>query len=161
MPTLKNGVENATFAEPKKRPKTRIKGHLQGYNVGTPFERMVLDILGPFPVTTKGNRYVLVLMDYFTKRPEAIPIPDKKALTVAEELVRSWTSCYGMPMILHSDQGTNFNSALFTKICKLLGILKTQTTVLHLESNGMVERFNRMILNHSSSFVLRNHLDTY
>ncbi|GBN12768.1 Retrovirus-related Pol polyprotein from transposon 297, partial [Araneus ventricosus] len=70
----------------RKGPKTRTKGHLQRYNVGAPFERMALDILGPFPVTTKGNRYVLVLMDYFTKWPEAIPIPDQEASTVAEEL---------------------------------------------------------------------------
>ncbi|GBO23012.1 Retrovirus-related Pol polyprotein from transposon 297 [Araneus ventricosus] len=51
----------------RKGPKTRSKGRLQRYNVGAPFERMALDILGHFPVTTKGNRYVLVLMDYFTK----------------------------------------------------------------------------------------------
>ncbi|GBM01908.1 Retrovirus-related Pol polyprotein from transposon 412 [Araneus ventricosus] len=118
---------------------------------------MALDILGPFHVTTKGNRYVLVLMDYFTKWAEAIP--DQEALTVAEELVRSWTSCYGVPMILHSDQGTNFNSALFTELCKLLGILKTRTTALHPESDDMVERFNRMILNYPSLFVSRNQTD--
>ncbi|GBN91988.1 Retrovirus-related Pol polyprotein from transposon 412 [Araneus ventricosus] len=143
----------------RKGPKTRTKGRLQRYNVGAPFERMALDILGPFPVTTKGNRYVLVLMDYFTKWPEAIPIPDQEASTVAEELVRSWISCYGVPMILHSDQGTNFNSALFTKLCELLGILKTRTTALHPESDGMVERFNRTILNHLSLFVSRNQTD--
>ncbi|GBM22895.1 Retrovirus-related Pol polyprotein from transposon 412 [Araneus ventricosus] len=126
----------------RKGPKTRTKGCLQRYNVGAPFERMALDLLGPFSVTTKGNRYVLVLMNYFTKWPEAIPIPDQEASTVAEALVRSWISCYDVPMILHSDQGTNFNSALFTKLCKLLGILKTRTTVLHPEFDGMVERFN-------------------
>ncbi|GBN94035.1 hypothetical protein AVEN_97954-1, partial [Araneus ventricosus] len=89
--------------EPRKGPKTRTKGRLQPYNVGAPFERMGLDILGPSPVTTEGNRYVLVLMDYFTKWPEAIPIPDQEASTVAEELVRSWISYYGVLMILHSD----------------------------------------------------------
>ncbi|GBN82195.1 hypothetical protein AVEN_140172-1 [Araneus ventricosus] len=73
----------------RKGPKTRTKGRLQRYNFGAPFERIALDILGPFPVTTKGNRYVLVLMDYFTKWPEAIPIPDPEASTIAEELVRS------------------------------------------------------------------------
>ncbi|GBM67920.1 hypothetical protein AVEN_181367-1 [Araneus ventricosus] len=109
----------------QKGPKARTKGGLQRYNVGAPFERMAFDILGSFPVTTKGNRYVLVLMDYFTKWPEAISIPDQEASTVAEELVRSWISCYSVPMILHSDQGTNFNSALFTELCNLLGILKT------------------------------------
>ncbi|GBN93776.1 hypothetical protein AVEN_104094-1 [Araneus ventricosus] len=95
---------------------------------------MALDILVPHPVTTKGNRYVLVLMDYFAKWPETIPIPDQAASTVAEELVRSWNSCYSVPMILHSDQGTNFNSAVFTELCKLLGILKTRTTALQPES---------------------------
>ncbi|GBN54731.1 hypothetical protein AVEN_48046-1 [Araneus ventricosus] len=53
----------------RKGPKTRTKGRLQRYNVGAPFERMALDILGPLPVTTKGNRYAQVLMDYFTKWP--------------------------------------------------------------------------------------------
>ncbi|GBN64392.1 hypothetical protein AVEN_67941-1 [Araneus ventricosus] len=89
---------------------------------------MDLDILGPVPVTTKGNRYVLALMD------------SQEASSVAEELVRAWFSRYGVPMILHSAQGTNFNSALFTELCKVLGILKARTTALHPESDGMVER---------------------
>ncbi|GBL74067.1 hypothetical protein AVEN_230973-1 [Araneus ventricosus] len=97
-------------------PKTRTKGRLQRYNVGAPFERMALDILRHFPVTTKGYRYVLVLMDYFSKWSEAIPIPDQEASTVAEELVRTWISRYGVPMILLSDQGTNFNSAFLTEL---------------------------------------------
>ncbi|GBN05205.1 hypothetical protein AVEN_143034-1 [Araneus ventricosus] len=101
---------------------------------------MTLDILGPLPVTSKDNRYVLVLMDYFTKWPEAIPIPDQEASTVAEELVRAWISRYRVPMILLSDKGTNFNSALFTALCRLLGILKTRTTALYPASDGMVER---------------------
>ncbi|GBM45473.1 Retrovirus-related Pol polyprotein from transposon 412 [Araneus ventricosus] len=122
----------------RKGPKTRTKCRLQRYNVGAPFERMALDILGPLPVTTNGNRYVLVMMDYFTKWPEAIPIPDQEASTVAEELVRASISRYGVPMILHSDQGTNFNSALLTELCNLLGILKTRTTALHPYSDAMV-----------------------
>ncbi|GBN03840.1 Retrovirus-related Pol polyprotein from transposon 412 [Araneus ventricosus] len=63
-------------------------------------------------------------------------------------------------MILHSDQGTNFSSALFTELWKLLGILKTRTTALHPESDGMIERFNGTILNHLSLFVARNQTDS-
>ncbi|GBN10046.1 Transposon Ty3-I Gag-Pol polyprotein [Araneus ventricosus] len=143
----------------RKGPKSRTKGRLHRYNVGAPLERMALDILGPLPVTTKGNRYVLVLMDYFIKCPEAILIPDREASTVAEELVSAWISRYGVPMILHSDQGTNFNSALFTDLWKVLGIVKTRTTALHPEYDGMVERFNRTILNHLSLFVSKNQTD--
>ncbi|GBM59112.1 hypothetical protein AVEN_255950-1 [Araneus ventricosus] len=83
----------------QKGPKTRTKCRLQSYNEGAPFERMAFDILLPFTVTTEGNRYVLVLMDYFSKWSESIPNPDQEALTVAVELVRSWISSYGVPMI--------------------------------------------------------------
>ncbi|GBM94262.1 hypothetical protein AVEN_254160-1 [Araneus ventricosus] len=82
-------------------PLILTKRRIQRYNVGAPFERMALDILGPFPVTTKGNRYVLVLLDYFTKWPKAIPIPDQKTSDVAEELARNWISCYGKPILLY------------------------------------------------------------
>ncbi|GBM66176.1 hypothetical protein AVEN_68301-1 [Araneus ventricosus] len=66
---------------------------------------------------------------------------------------------YGVPMILHSDQDTNFKYALFTDLCKLLGILKTRTTALQPESDGIFERFNRTILNHLSLFVSKNQTD--
>ena len=51
-------------------PKTRSRGLMHQYNVGAPFERIAVDIAGPFPESERGNRYVLVAMDYFTKWPE-------------------------------------------------------------------------------------------
>lgn len=54
----------------RKGSNTRGRGNLQIYNVGAPFERIALDILGPLPMTTAGNKYVLVISDYFTKWPE-------------------------------------------------------------------------------------------
>ena len=143
----------------RKGPKIRSRGRLQRYNVGAPFERIALDILGPLPRTTDGNKYILVVMDYFTKWPEAYSIPDQEATTVAEILLQNWISRFGVPLLIHSDQGTNFNSAVFTKFCELLGMEKTRTTPLHPQSDGMVERFNRTILNHLSIFVSRNQQD--
>ncbi|GBM17049.1 hypothetical protein AVEN_133316-1 [Araneus ventricosus] len=61
--------------------------------------------------------------------------------------------------VWHTYDITNFNPALFTELCKLLGIPKTRTTALHPESDGMVERFNRKILNHLSLFVSKNQTD--
>ncbi|GBM15601.1 hypothetical protein AVEN_95241-1 [Araneus ventricosus] len=80
-----------------------------------------------------------VIDGLFSKWPEAIPIQIRKPRLWLKNLFEHG-SRYGVPMILHSDQGTNFNSALFTELCKLLGILKTRTTALHPESDGMVER---------------------
>ncbi|GFW13804.1 hypothetical protein TNCV_1670201 [Trichonephila clavipes] len=59
----------------RKGPKIRSRGKLHRYNVGAPFERIAFDILGPLPRTASGNKYLLVVMDYFTKWPEVYPIP--------------------------------------------------------------------------------------
>ncbi|KFM56688.1 Retrovirus-related Pol polyprotein from transposon 412, partial [Stegodyphus mimosarum] len=143
----------------RKGPKKRSRGKLQRYNVGAPFERIAFDILGPLPRTADGNKYILVAIDYFTKWPEAYPIPDQEAVTVAEMMIQHWISRFGVPLQLHSDQGRNFTSAVVKELCKLLGIDKTQTTPLHPQSDGMVERFNRTILNNLSLVVSRNQQD--
>ncbi|GFX73549.1 retrovirus-related Pol polyprotein from transposon 412 [Trichonephila clavipes] len=88
----------------RKGPKIRSRGKLHRYNVGAPFERIAFDILGPLPRTASGNKYLLVVMDYFTKWPEVYPIPDQEAPTVAEAVVQHWISRYGVPLQLHSDQ---------------------------------------------------------
>ncbi|GFV82233.1 retrovirus-related Pol polyprotein from transposon 412 [Trichonephila clavipes] len=60
----------------RKGPRKRNRGRLQLYNVGTPFERIAFDILGPLPRSSDGNN-ILVIMDYFTKWPEAYHITDR------------------------------------------------------------------------------------
>ncbi|GFV77256.1 hypothetical protein TNCV_444861 [Trichonephila clavipes] len=143
----------------RKGPKIRSRGKLHRYNVGASFERIAFDILGPLPRTASGNKYLLVVMDYFTKWPEVYPIPDQEAPTVAEAVVQHWISRYGVPLQLHSDQGRNFVSAVLKGVCELLGIDKTKTTPLHPQSDGMVERFNRTILNNLSLMVSKNQQD--
>ncbi|GFW52375.1 retrovirus-related Pol polyprotein from transposon 412 [Trichonephila clavipes] len=70
----------------RKGPRKRARGRLQLYNVEAPFERKAFDILDPLPRSSDGNNNILVVMDYFTKWPEAYPISDQKAPTVAEVL---------------------------------------------------------------------------
>ena len=62
-------------------------------------------------------------------------------------------------MQMHSDQGRNFESAVFSGVCNLLGINKTRTTALHPESDGMVERFNRTLENQLAIFVEHHQKD--
>ncbi|KAI2648671.1 Retrovirus-related Pol polyprotein [Labeo rohita] len=105
-------------------------------------ERIRVDILGPFPVTEAGNRFVLVAMDYFKKWPEAYAVPDQSASTSAQRLVDEMFTRFGVPDELHSDQGRNFESRLFSEVCQRLGVKKTRTTPLHPQSDGLVEHFN-------------------
>ena len=99
-------------------------------------ERIAVDVLGPLPMTDSGNQYILLAQDYFTKWPEAFPVPDQQASTVADVLVNEFFSRFGVPMELHTDQGRNFESELFQEVYLLLGIKKTRIkkTIFVLES---------------------------
>ena len=86
-------------------------------------------------------------------------MPDQEARSVTKLLVREVICRFGVPLFLHSDQGRNFKSSLFTKVCRLLGIEKTRTTSYHPQSDGMVERFNRTLENQLAKFVNEHHTD--
>nr|XP_027213555.1 uncharacterized protein LOC113806594 [Penaeus vannamei] len=127
-------------------PVKKNRAPFQLYQVGAPLERVAVDIVRPFPVTTRGNRFICVVMDYFTKWPEAYALPDHEAETVAEALVNNFITHFGVPCELHSDQGREFESVVFQECCRLLGIKKTRTTALRPQSDGLVERFNRTLI---------------
>ncbi|GFX64799.1 retrovirus-related Pol polyprotein from transposon 412 [Trichonephila clavipes] len=143
----------------RKGPRKRTREILQLYNVGVPFERIAFDILGPLPRSSDDNNNILVVMDYFTRWSEAYPIPDQEASTVAEVLVQYWISRFGVPLQLHSDQGRNFVSAVGKRLCEILAIEKTRTIALQPQSDGMVERLTRTILNSISLQVSSNQQD--
>lgn len=142
-----------------KGPQTRSRGALKLYNVGAPWERIALDIAGPFPITDKGNRYILVVVDYFTKWPEAFAIPNQEAVTVAEKLVNEVFCRFGLPLEIHADQGRNLESFVFQEVCRLMGIHKTRTTPYHPQSDGMVERFNQTLERHLAKVVASHQRD--
>ena len=126
----------AKFKTDGKKRRAELKGQV----TGVPMERVCLDIVGPFPESTSGHRYALVVTDYFTKYVEIYPMPNQEASSVSSVLVKEFFSRYGVPHFLHSDQGTQFESKLFSEICELLQIEKTRTTPFHPQSDGLAER---------------------
>ena len=108
-------------------------------------ESIAIDVLGPLPKTKQGNQFIVVIGDYFTKWMEAFTAPDEKAENVAAIVVQQFICRFGVPRQLHSDKGSNFESNLFQQVCKLLDIDKTWTTSRRPQSDGMVERFNRIL----------------
>ena len=143
----------------RKGPAHRTRAPLQLHQVAAPMERVAVDIAGPFPCTPRGNRFICVAMDYFTKWPEAYAVPDHAAETVAEVLVSEFFTRFGMPGELHSDQGREFESRVFKQCCELLGVQKTRTTPLHPQSDGMVERFNRTLADELAKYCSEDQQD--
>ena len=134
-------------AAPKRR------AGLQTIQAGYPLQIVCVDIMGPLPQTEQGSKYVLVAVDYFTRWVEAYGIPNQEAMTVARKLVDEMFFRFSPPEQLHSDQGRQFESALVKEICNILGVRKTHTTSYHPQGNGMVERFNRTLLDMLSTTV--------
>ncbi|CAK1600364.1 unnamed protein product [Parnassius mnemosyne] len=112
----------------------RSRGVLKLNNVGAPWERIAIDIAGPFPESESGNKYFMVVMDYFTKWPEVFAIPNHKCSTVVDKLVHEVFCRLGVPLEIHSDRGRNFESQIFQETCRVMGTDKTRTTSYHPQS---------------------------
>ena len=118
-----------------------------------------MDIVGPLSVTDNGNRFILVMSDYFTKWPEAFALKDHKAETVATKLVDEVICRHGVPLVIHTDQGRDFESNLLKHICELLEIEKTRTTTYHPELDGLAKRLNKTLVSMLRSCVDENQKD--
>ena len=129
----------------KASPPTHHQAPLQPLPVmDVPFRRVAMDIFGPLKRTKQGNRYILVLMDYATKWPEAYPMKAVDSESVARTLIDIFARL-GVPDELLTDNGSNFTSRLMKRFYDLTGIHHLKTSAYHPATDGMVERFNQTL----------------
>ena len=138
---------------------SRTKFGCHNRSAGQFLGRTFCAVTGPLPETEDGCKYVMVAMDCFTRWVEVYAIRNQEATTVAKKLVDEMFCRFSPPEQLHSDQGRQFESDLVKEICELLQIRKTRTTPYHPQCNGMVERFNRTLLDMLSTAVGNNQAD--
>ena len=136
-----------------KPPAKSSRAPLGSMPTGGPWDRLATDLLGPLPVTPRGNKYILTVTDYFTKWVEVFPVPDQTATTCANVILNEVICRYGCPLALHSDQGRNYESEIFQQLCKLLEVRKTRTSARNPKANGQTERFNRTLLSMIKSYI--------
>jgi hypothetical protein len=109
---------------------------------GYPFQRLNIDLVGPFPMSPEGYTHLLTVNCTFSKWLEAFPLKDEKATLVVEVLEREMFCCYGPPESIHSDNGCQFTSCLLKEVGAELGITLTTTPPYNPKSNP-VERSHR------------------
>ena len=88
-----------------------------------------------------------------------MPLPDKTALSVADAFFQHIVCRFGMPSVIHSDQGRKFENKLMQELCLLCGAHKARSTLYHPESDCLVERFNRTLLMMLAIFAGENRDD--
>lgn len=108
------------------------------------FQHINIDLIGPLPVSN-GFKYCLTCIDRFSRWPVAIPLGDITAESVARALINGWISHYGMPNIITTDQGRQFESKLFKELSQLTGSKHLHTTAYHPQANGIIERMHRTL----------------
>ena len=128
--------------------RTMPKGKVQKVPLGemplieTPFKRVAVDLVGPIePMTDRKNRYILVMVDYATRYPEAVALPGIETERVAEALVDMF-SRLGIPEEMLTDMGSQFTSKMMAEVSRLLSLRQLTTTPYHPMCNGLVEKFN-------------------
>ena len=108
------------------------------------FGSLHVDIVGPLP-ESKGQKYLLTVIDRYTRWVEAIPMADISAETCVKSLLHGWIARFGVPGDVVADRGAQFTSSLWRRLHEQFGIQCNNTTAYHPQANGMIERVHRQL----------------
>jgi len=111
---------------------------LQSLEIGGMFYRWGVDLCGPFPQTSKGNVYIMVMVEHFTKQIEAVPIPSKEPKHTAYAFAHSVLARYGACAEVVHDNGSEWKDEFATLLRDAL-IDARPTSANHPQANGAAE----------------------
>lgn len=147
-------IRSCPDCQARKGP-TNLKpsGLLQPIKVGKPFDKIGIDLLGPFPRSSKGKTMIVVATDYATRYAETAALSDGKAERVANFLLNNVITRHGCPRYMLSDRGTVFRSEMIMELQKIMGIKPLLTTSYHPSCNGLTERLNKTLADMLSMYI--------
>jgi len=109
-----------------------VRCHLSYHPLPTePGQWVHADLFGPLKTSDKGKKFILCIMDAFTKYVELVTLPNKEAATVAEAIFDKWICRFGTPLDLVTDQGTEFCAKLSRELLNQLGMAHLATSSHH------------------------------
>ena len=113
--------------------------------IDTPFKRVAVDIVGPIePRSDKKSRYILTMIDYATRYPEAVALPSIETERVAEALIAMF-SRVGIPSEMLMEHESRVTIEVMNEVSRLLSLQQLTTIPYRPYSKGPVERFHAML----------------
>jgi hypothetical protein len=119
---VRRWVSGCAPCQRRKQPRRMGFGLFNSMISEYPWQRACIDLVGPLPESDDGNVYLLTCVDTFSRWPIAIPLPNKKAITIAEALYKHLICIHGCPSELFSDQEQTLISEAISTMCSRLGI---------------------------------------
>ena len=129
----------------QRKPPRKLMAPLQNIVTAMPFELISVDYV-KLEQGTGGNKYILVIVDHFTKYAQAYPTRNKSSITATKHLYNDFVLRFGFPGRIVSDQGGEFISKVIKEMHNLAGVKSSTTTPYHPQCNGIYERMNRTLV---------------
>jgi transposase InsO family protein len=152
-------VGSCTKCAQSKPRSNRAAGKLSPIKVSAPFELVGMDIMGPLPESGSGNRYIVVAVDYLTRWCEVSALRAAKAEDVARFFLDRVVAVHGCPKRILSDNASNFAGEVAHHMFQTLGVSISHSTPYHPETNGLVERLNRMMKTMLAMYISQHQRD--
>ncbi|UYV77011.1 hypothetical protein LAZ67_14002809, partial [Cordylochernes scorpioides] len=153
-------VAHCSDCQRRKHQPQLPSGHLQPIPVPeVAFEKVGMDLLGIFPTSEGGNRWIIVCTDYLTKYVITKALPTSESMEVAKFFIEDVILKHGAPRELITDRGRNFTSSMISDLNNQCRITHRKTTAYHPQTNGLTDRLNKTIADMLSMYVDVNHKD--
>lgn len=154
LASVQHYVKTCRECQRRKTPPLKTAGLLQPIDPPeTPFQQIGMDLLGPFPMSSSGKRWIIVATDYLTRYAETGCLERGTAAEVAKFFVHNIVLRHGAPMVVITDRGTAFTSELMQCLMNMTNTTHRKSTAYHPQTNGLTERLNRTIADMLSMYV--------
>ena len=156
---VENWIQSCQGCLTRKSPTHPIRQPMVPISAVAPWQMVTIDIVGPLPRSSKGNQWILVMQDRFSKWPECAALRNVTAPTVARTFLIQVVTRHGIPLVVSSDRGAQFTSAVFQQLSKLLGMKQGLSTAYRPQTQGLVERWNRTMMEMLRQFTATTQKD--
>jgi len=151
-----NYVKTCLTCQMRKSRNVQMAGKMQSLPIGNLFDRIQIDVVGPLPVSRRGNKYIVAAIEGLSKYVFAKAIKKNNSKAMVDFIMNQIIHIHGIPKTILSDNASTFRSNFYQKFHRLVGTVNLYTTPYHCQGNGLIERTNRVIEEILSNYVDSN-----